>query len=149
MRSILTCMVAIALCSAAAMADHDVLVPYAAPEATAVVDGDLADWVGSTWIALDEEYSPVVGDVSNAKYAMRWSSMTNLLYVAVSVTDTDQHFEDHWVSWDTQDDVEIYIDAGNNNTDAINIGNYGTYQDYAQQMALGYHADGADRKSVV
>jgi len=132
-------------CAGVASADHDITIPYLAPEGTAVIDGDLTDWAGSTWIMLDEDYSPTTSDITEAKYALRWSSATNMVYVAVSVIDTIPLFEDHWVSWNTQDDVELYIDAGENNTyegGAGGMGNYGTYQDYAQQMAMGYHADG-------
>ena len=131
--------------ASAALADHDITIPYEAPEGTVVVNGVLDDWAGATWIPLDEDYTPTVVDITEAAYALKWSSATNRVYVAVTVTDTNQHFEDHWVLWNTQDDVELYIDAGENNTYEGGPGGMGTYatlQDYAQQMTMGYHASG-------
>jgi len=133
--------VVLALASAA-LADHDIDVPYECPEGTATIDGDLSDWAGATWIPMDEIYSAGTGfvnDITDAKYALRWSSTTNLVYVAASVTDTVHNFEDYYTTWSGQDDIELYLDAGENNT---TTGMYGTYQDVAQQMSLGYHPDG-------
>lgn len=122
----------------AAWGDHDITVPYTAPEGTASIDADLSDWAGAQWIALDEVYDGTPDDVTDAKYALRWSDADNLLYFAVEVTDTQPNKVDFYVSWNTQDDIEVSVDAGNN--DAY----FGSPPGLGQQIIFGEAPDGTD-----
>ena len=94
------------------------------------VDGDLSDWAGAEWVVMDQAYFGTAPDLSDCKYAVRWE--TNTLYVAVTCVDTDQNFLETSAAWNGQDDVEIYIDAGNNNTT-----DYGVTMADAQQYVMG------------
>jgi len=86
------------------------------------------EWDAADWIQMNADYSPPPpDDLSQAKWAAMWSPSTNLIYVAVTGTDTDHNFNTNMVSWNTQDKIEIYIDPGN--TDVT---------DYTQQYAQHY-----------
>ena len=101
--------------ASAALADHDITIPYEAPEGTAVINGVLDDWADATWILLDEDYNAGATDVTSAKYALRWNDAENLLYFAVEVVDTHHvlNLLINRASWDTLDDIEVSIDGGN------------------------------------
>ena len=88
----------------AAMADHDIADPYYAPEAVPTIDGDLSDWAGAQWIALDENYSGTPADLGDCAYSVSWSDDNNLVYLAASVVDTNQSLSDYFVAWNGQDD---------------------------------------------
>lgn len=101
------------------------------------VDGDLSDWSlwFDEWHALDQAYSGVTPDLSDAYYATRWDNAANKIYVAVMAVDTDHIFQPYG-GWNAQDAVEIYIEADATGDD------YGAAQDYAQQYVLGPDGSG-------
>jgi formylglycine-generating enzyme required for sulfatase activity len=113
-------------------------------------DGNLADWSDATWINLNVVYSGSGGDLTDAKCAMRWSSTTNLIYVAVTGVDMNHAFiapTENVGGWDTTDTVEVYIDA-----DKLNKVDYPadwaadptqSYWKYAQQYCGGLKTDGS------
>ena len=88
-----------------------------------VIDGiispgewDDAEWIniggnvyaGGTWPDCDPN------DLNNVMWANMWSPETNLIYVVVQGTDTSHNFGTY-TSWNTQDDLEVYVDAGQSN----------------------------------
>lgn len=108
-------------------------------QGTATVDGDLGDWAGADWIALDTDYlgSGYPADLTGAQWAAKWDDTSNLLYVAITADDTYHWFTDGYADWNTQDCVEVYVDAANSDTAGYNS----NFQD-AQQWVLG--PDSAD-----
>jgi hypothetical protein len=91
------------------------------PEGTATIDGDLSDWAGATWFDADGVYwssedpwvwPPDVPE-GTAKWAARWSSETNMIYLAATIEDNDQIFTENYDGWNTRDAIEVYIDASN------------------------------------
>ena len=111
------------------------------PKGKPNVDGNISEWTaggvsGVEWHTMDQYYygSPgvVPPDVSNGKYAAVWDDTTNLIYMAVQYNDANQYFHTTNTGWNKDDDIEIYVDAGNNNTNPYQ----GTYQD-AQQWVIG------------
>ncbi len=106
--------------------------PWTILVGTAVIDGNLNDWENADWIPIDKIYNGSPQDVTGAYYSLKWSSSTNLIYMALKCDDSDlvlQPFD----SWNTQDDIELYVDAGNSNV--INYGTGGN--DQAQQFFIG------------
>ena len=79
------------------------------------VDGDLSDWDSVAWIAMDKVYHDGLNgldiDLSNARWAAKWDDTSNLIYVAVTGTDTYHYFSDTEIRWDGQDVIELYVDA--------------------------------------
>jgi hypothetical protein len=103
----------------------------------ATVDGVLSpgEWDKANWITMDKVLFGNPTDLSDASWAAMWDSSENVIYVAVTGTDTN-HVMHIFGDWDGQDDVEIYINARNDDTEA-----YGTEErkfDYAQQYIVGY-----------
>lgn len=84
--------------------------PYYAPEAPVVVDGDLGEWEDDYWVELDTVLSGRPEDVVWARYAVRWSTETNLIYVAVELIDTDHRFGRR-AGRNRCDAIEISLDA--------------------------------------
>ena len=93
-----------------------------------VIDGiispgewDDAEWIniggnvygGGTW----PDCTP--NDLTDVMWANMWSPETNLIYVVVQGTDTSHNFGTY-VSWNTQDDLEVYVDAGESNLSGYN-----------------------------
>ncbi|NLF30486.1 MAG: hypothetical protein GX591_06325 [Planctomycetes bacterium] len=128
----------VVLCAAVAVADHDIAVPYVAAHGSPVVDGDLGDWAGADWIALDELYSGGAADVAGARYCLRWNDAANLLYFAVEVTDAEQNLQPAYTTWNGHDDVEISVDAGNNTI------YFQATMTKGQQIVFGAAPDGGD-----
>ena len=96
---------------------------YSIVQGQPVIDGvispgewDNAQWIniggnvygGGTWPNCNPN------DLTNVMWANLWSPETNLIYVAVQGTDTSHNFGTY-VSWNTQDDLEVYVDAGQSN----------------------------------
>ncbi|MBN1435833.1 MAG: hypothetical protein JW936_02055 [Sedimentisphaerales bacterium] len=98
------------------------------------VDGDLSDWAGAQWVPLDALYYSDTGydpcDLSGCEYAVCWD--TNAIYVAVKVVDTYHVLGETAGSWNTQDRVEIFVDAANNDT-----ANYNGSMASAQHYVMG------------
>jgi hypothetical protein len=138
-RVIKTGIIAVVALSLAAGAFAD---QYDIPLGTVTVDGNLSDWGGTTWIPLDLTYWSSTGsfpaDITNAAYAAKWSSATNKIYLAVTADDSDQTLTSGFVEWNAQDDVELYIDAGNRDHDDP----VWEPQDYAQQYHVGADGNG-------
>jgi formylglycine-generating enzyme required for sulfatase activity len=121
---------------------------YSIYEGTATIDGNLGEWADATWIDLATTLDGTGIDLSNAKYAVRWSPATNLIYVAVTCTDASHTFIDPTANvgvWNTTDTVEVYVDAAK-----LNKVNYGYLTDgaqgywkYAQQYCGGLKTDGS------
>jgi hypothetical protein len=128
---------------------------YSIYKGTCTVDGNLNDWSGATWINLSTLYYGTVTDVvydstagtSNAKFAVRWSPSTNLIYVAVTVEDTAHHLAASAdVVGGSVDKVDVYIDPGNLDkySYCYNYSAYGLtaqYWKYAQQYVAGLKDD--------
>ncbi len=93
------------------------------PLGTAIIDGDLSDWADAQWMPLDAVYYGEPSDVSEAKFAARWTP--HMIYVAVTVVDTDHVFQEAFSVWNGQDSLEIYVDPANRNTVDFNA----TYAD--------------------
>jgi hypothetical protein len=83
----------------------------------ATVDGDLSDWAGANWIAMNAVFyadpPELAFDLTGAKWAAKWTPDT--IYVAVTGVDTDHVFTATNQGWDQQDSVEVYVDAANQN----------------------------------
>ena len=105
-----------------------------------VIDGIISggEWDSADWIDMDKVYSGSAPDLSAAKWAALWSPNTNLVYVAITGIDTQHIFNDSYVSWDTQDDVEIQIDAGNTDKSGYNEDN----MRYGQHYFMGPNTNG-------
>ena len=108
---------------------------YEIPAGTATVDGDLSDWADAEWISNEAIYHGDPADASGAKWAARWES--DMVYVAATIVDTDHVFVPAHESWNGQDCLEVYIDAGNRDVE----GYHGTFTD-AQQYV--FSSTGAD-----
>ena len=104
----------------------------------ATVDGVLSagEWDRANWIPLDKIYFGTQIDLTNAAWAAMWDPSENVIYVAVTGTDTD-HVMHAYAGWDQQDGIELYINARNDNTNGFE--NMTTRKfDYAQQYLVGY-----------
>lgn len=100
------------------------------PEGTATVDGNLAEWSGATWIPMERIYTGDPVDLSQAKWAARWSDSANLIYVAVQGVDTYHWFYGSYQGWAAQDAVEFYIDASNSDSTTFKDNNWDKAQQY-------------------
>jgi hypothetical protein len=98
------------------------------------VNGDLSDWNGANWIALDQDYyqGANANDITEASYAVKWSDNGNKIYVAVKVKDASQVFTDVYDYWNVRDAVEIYL-----HTTGTGDGTYSSTQAKAQQYSIG------------
>ncbi|HUV41751.1 MAG TPA: sugar-binding protein, partial [Sedimentisphaerales bacterium] len=85
------------------------------------IDGVISpgEWDAAEWIVIDEPkpYTlvPTPNDISDIHWANMWSPVTNLIYCVVYGTDTDHNLKTNMVDWNTQDDLEIFVDANENN----------------------------------
>ncbi|NLE28784.1 MAG: hypothetical protein GX629_03830, partial [Phycisphaerae bacterium] len=104
-------------------------------EGDVVVDGDLSEWRGSEFVALDKTYSGS-SPITQAGYAVRWDGTANQFYVAVKVNDPDRIFLDMYDKWNTQDGVEIYVHTTGGEPYA-----YEDTQSTAQQYVVGLKAN--------
>jgi hypothetical protein len=102
---------------------------------SAVVNGDLSEWSNQLeWIPLDKVYpgSPAYpSDITEAKFAVRWDSSNDKIYLAVVVDDSTHTFTNSYVAWDDHDGLEIYSQG-----DAAG-GAYGPPYTIAQQYMVG------------
>jgi len=99
------------------------------------VDGDLSEWRGSEFVALDKTYSGA-SPITDAAYAVRWDGSTNQFYVAVKVNDPTHVLLDMYDEWNTQDGVEIYVHTTGGEPYA-----YEDTQSTAQQYVIGLKAN--------
>ena len=97
------------------------------------VNGDLSDWTDVAWIAMDKTLYGTPSDLTNAKWAAKWSSVTNRIYMAVTGTDAYHYFNTTDLGWNQQDMLEVFVDAGN-----FDVSDYPAYS-YAdaQQWTFG------------
>lgn len=109
-------------------------------QGTATIDGNLSDWAGATWIAVDKVYSGNPWDISDGQYSARWSPVTNRIYVAVQYNDSAQGFNPSR-AWNGKDGIEVYIDASNSNTSPYD--GAAAFKD-AQQYAVALDGTGGD-----
>jgi hypothetical protein len=120
---------------------------YSIYSGSATVDGNLGEWTGANWIDMNVNfYSEGSGayDLSGPKWAARWDSATNLIYVAVTGVDAVHKLSTTPVTWNGGDMAEIYIDAGNTNQADYYTGADGAFV-YAQQLTFGRGvADGTE-----
>ena len=131
------------LCSVAPAIGYPGQTYYPAVIGESVIDGVIsgAEWDSAVWIDMDFAFgAPEVNDLSDAKWAAMWSPNTNLLYVAVTGRDTNHNFSTDFINWNRHDDLEVYVDAGN--TDTQNAAYYSGTQRWAQNYFIG--ADGND-----
>ena len=87
------------------------------PQGSATIDADLSDWADTTWTwtPIDRNLYGIPTNISNAKMAVRWD--TNNIYMAVTYDDADLVLSQRCLDWNAQDDIEVYINA--NNDDAV------------------------------
>lgn len=110
----------------------------------ATVDGILSagEWDQANWIPMDKIYAEVGivthMDLTNAAWAAMWDPSENVIYVAVTGTDTD-HVMHAYSSWDGQDGLELYINARNDDVAGYE-GMTTNKFDYAQHYLVGYDA---------
>jgi len=87
-----------------------------------VIDGVISpgEWDKAEWIHIgDTVYGGQVwpdcfpNDLNDVHWANLWNPETNLIYCVVYGTDREHNFRDAFGDWNTQDDLEIYIDAAN------------------------------------
>jgi len=97
------------------------------PQGSPTIDADLSDWAGVTWIAMDVNAYGDPANISNAKMAVQWDA-TNI-YMAVTYDDTDLQLATECLAWDGQDDIEVYINANNDNVDGY-AGSWTSSQQY-------------------
>jgi len=76
---------------------------------------DKADWihVGDTVYGGETYPNCFPNDVNDVHWAALWNPTTNLIYCVVYCTDREHNFRDYIKDWNTQDDLEIMIDAAN------------------------------------
>ena len=109
------------------------------PTGGIAVNGDLSDWPSdSEWIWLNKKYSgDSPWDVTEAKFSVRWSDVTDKIYLAVVVNDPDRTFITYNYA---ADELEIYSQGSAAGGTGWGAG--GTdYYDVAQQYFVG--ADGS------
>ena len=138
-KSLLSISVALVLCLANSAAigypdQNDYIIVIGQP----VIDGVISagEWDSADWIDMNADYStPPPDDLSQASWAAMWSPGTNLIYVAVTGTDTSHNFSSSFVAWNEHDDIEIYVDPGN--TDVTDYAYYRDTMRYAQHYFIG------------
>ena len=115
MRKFIVCIMVLAF-SAPAAFGWDGQDPCDFPVITGVaeIDGTISgsEWQGANWIDLAEDYYGTSPDLTDAKFAVMWSPVTNRIYIAVTGTDTDHNYAGY-EGWNTQDGVEVYLDLTN------------------------------------
>ncbi|MBN2212058.1 MAG: hypothetical protein JW709_11740 [Sedimentisphaerales bacterium] len=106
-----------------------------------IIDGVIStgEWDNAVWIPISTVYADggQTLDITSAKYAVMWSSDTNLMYVAVKVSDPCQIFTPAFVSEFKADSVQVFIDAANSNA----TGQLGV-NDAMQQWIIGNDGSG-------
>ena len=95
---------------------------------TATIDADLSDWAGASWIPMDITAYGDPANISNAQMAVRWD--TNNIYLAVTYQDSDLQLSQSCLGWNGQDDIEVYINANNDNTYNYSSSGFITAQQY-------------------
>jgi hypothetical protein len=108
--------------------------PATIPAGSATVDGDLSDWVGADWTALNINYDGSATDVLDASFTARWSE--DRVYVAVKVRDTAHKFADIYTDWAARDGMEVYLHTTGNGPDHF------PFCETAQQYTFGFNAAG-------
>jgi len=112
-----------------------------------VIDGVISsgEWDAAEWINIGGNVygggtwpNCYPNDLTDVMWANLWSPETNLIYVAVQCTDTSHNFSTY-VSWNTQDDLEVYVDAGQSN-----LNGYNSNFRYGQHYFLGPDGVGGD-----
>ena len=104
-------------------------------DGSVVVDADLSEWDGSEFVPLDVEYFGIPA-ISEAYYAVRWDGMTDQLYLAVKVSDSNPMLSNTYLGWDDQDCIEVYI-----HTTGGEPYDYAETQSSAQQYLVGIKKD--------
>jgi hypothetical protein len=118
-KSLISTILLVLLCTAtvSAYTMQDAVGEYYIPIGIPVIDGVISpnEWDKALWLDLDEVYYGDPLDLSNAKWAAMWSPDTNLIYVAVTGTDTVHIFGDSYgeLAWNKYDLMEVYVDVGN------------------------------------
>jgi hypothetical protein len=101
--------------------------PAVIPAGAVNVDGDLSDWTGASWTAINQVYEGNPSDILSASYAARWQA--GKIYLAVKVQDNAHHFTDGYgESYDIHDGIEIYLHTDNNA--ALDYPNCAAAQEY-------------------
>jgi unsaturated chondroitin disaccharide hydrolase len=112
-----------------------------------VIDGVISpgEWDDAEWINIGGNVygggtwpDCYPNDLTDVMWANLWSPGTNLIYVVVQGTDSSHNFGTY-VSWNTQDDLEVYVDAGQSN-----LYGYNSSFRYGQQYFLGPNGGGGD-----
>jgi hypothetical protein len=138
--------------------------------AVPTIDGNLSDWAGAQWISLDKSWNswgwgdpqPASEenyfDLTESKFSARWSPVTNMIYVAITTVDPSQHLfgpasaEDPvaWPEWDGAEQVEIYIDAANNDCETYSYDYWAPdgYYQLAQQYVGFRTTEGDDHVAL-
>ncbi len=98
-------------------------------QGSATIDANLSDWAGANWINMDATLYGDPANLSNVKMAVRWD--TNNIYMAVTYDDANLQLSQGCLSWDGQDDIEVYINANNDDVNYYNTsGQWNTAQHY-------------------
>ena len=129
-------------------------VAYRASAAPAMnIDGVLNEWPAndynpgdpdaSQWVAIDRTYYGFPFAVSDAFMCLMYDAATDVVYGAVTVTDSDPIYVDIDVAgfnWNTQDNIELYIQGDPDNDTPLD-----PRYDYenGQQFEIGLDADEA------
>ena len=102
-------------------------------------DYDPCDPLASQWIAIDKVYFGTPFDVADAFMCLMYDAATDVVYGAVTVTDSDPVYIDGVdFSWPTQDNIELYIQGDPDNDTPLDP--QGSYAN-AQQFAIGLATD--------
>ena len=83
------------------------------PQGTPTIDANLSDWSNANWIAMESDIDGDPANISNARMALKWD--TNNIYMAVTYDDADLQLSQGVITWDGQDDLEVFINANNDN----------------------------------
>lgn len=121
MRKLLVALAIVLAISSVAFGQMGGIIKYG----VATIDGDLSDWAGADWEALDTIWtqgsSQGNNDFGGGEFSARWTdggtpgvAGDDGLYVAVRVTDSDNQFSaSGYGNWNGNDFVEIYVDPAN------------------------------------
>ena len=98
------------------------------PQGSATIDADLSDWAGATWIPMTVVAYGNPADISNAQMAVRWDP--NNIYAALTVDDAALNLSQGVITWNGQDDLEVYINANNDDAAGYNSTGWVSAQQY-------------------
>jgi len=101
---------------------------YEIPQGTATIDADLGDWAGASWFDVDQDIYLDPINISNAKMAVKWD--TSNIYMAVTYDDADLMLSQECLNWNAQDNIEVYINANNDDLVDPPAANWATAQQY-------------------